>query len=248
MAVGGLALLEAEDEAVVLGGLTEAVDAGDGGDDDHVAALEEGAGGGVAELVDLLIDVGVLGDVGVGAGEVGFGLVVVVVGDEVLGGVFGEELAELGVELGGEGLVGGDDEGGAGVAGDDVGHGEGLAAAGDAEEGLVLVAGLEALHELVYGLGLVAGHVVVGDEAEVWGGGSHIVPIVAGLGRGSLFGNFGFRGGSQIGSGDAQAQAGKRASATGRTSRVRRWGERWKGEVAGGHPLNPRLSPLLQKA
>jgi hypothetical protein len=48
VAVGELALLEAEDEAVVLGGLTEAVDAGDGGDDDDVASLEEGAGSGVA--------------------------------------------------------------------------------------------------------------------------------------------------------------------------------------------------------
>ena len=34
----------------------------------------------------------------------------------------------------------------------------------------MLVAGLEALHELVYALGLVAGHVVVGDEVEGGGG------------------------------------------------------------------------------
>ena len=62
-------------------------------------------GGGVAQLVDLLVDVGVLFDVGVGAGDVGLRLVVVVVADEVLDGVLGEELLELAVELGGEGLV-----------------------------------------------------------------------------------------------------------------------------------------------
>ena len=44
-------------------------------------------------------------DVGVGARHVGFGLVVVVVGDEVLDRVVGEEALELAVELGGQRLV-----------------------------------------------------------------------------------------------------------------------------------------------
>ena len=57
--------------------------------------VEQRAGGGVAQLVDLLVDVRVLGDVGVGARDVRLGLVVVVVGDEVLDGVLGEELLEL---------------------------------------------------------------------------------------------------------------------------------------------------------
>ncbi len=95
LAVARLADFELEDEVVVLAGLAEAVDAGDGGDDDHVAALEEGAGGGVAQLVDLVVDVGVLGDVGVGARDVGLRLIVVVVRHEVLDGVLREELAEL---------------------------------------------------------------------------------------------------------------------------------------------------------
>ena len=98
--------LKLEDELLVLARLAETVDAGHGGHDDHVAALEEGARGGVAQLVDLLVDVRVLGDVGVGARDVGLGLVVVVVRDEVLDGVLREELAELGVELRGERLVG----------------------------------------------------------------------------------------------------------------------------------------------
>ena len=80
--------------------------------------------------------IGVLLDVGVGARDVGFGLVVVVVGDEVLDGVVGEELFELRVELSGEGLVVGENERGAVHLFDDVGHREGLARAGDAQEGL----------------------------------------------------------------------------------------------------------------
>jgi hypothetical protein len=59
----------------------------------------------VAHPVDLLVDRGVLLDVGVGARDVGLGLVVVVVGDEVLDRVVGEELAQLAVELRGQRLV-----------------------------------------------------------------------------------------------------------------------------------------------
>ena len=78
-----------------------------------VAAFEEGARGGEAELVELLVDGGFFFDVEVAGGDVGFGLVVVVVGDEVLDGVAGEEVLELVIELGGEGLVVREDEGGA---------------------------------------------------------------------------------------------------------------------------------------
>ena len=62
----------------------EAVDAGDRGDDDHVAAREQRRRRGVAEAVDLVVDRGVLLDVEVAARDVGLRLVVVVVGDEVL--------------------------------------------------------------------------------------------------------------------------------------------------------------------
>ena len=103
-------------------------------DDDGVAALEEGARGGEAELVQLFVDGGFFFDVEVAGGNVGFGLVVVVVGDEVFDGVVGEEGLELVVELRGEGLVVREDERRAVGLLDDLGHGEGLAGAGDAEQ------------------------------------------------------------------------------------------------------------------
>ena len=89
----------------------DAVDAGHRGDDDDVVALEQRARRGVAHAVDLLVDRRFLLDVGVGARHVGFGLVVVVVGDEVLDRVVGEEALELAVELGRQGLVGREDQG-----------------------------------------------------------------------------------------------------------------------------------------
>ena len=55
-----------------------------GHDDDVAPGEQRGRGGRVAEPVDLVVDRRVLLDVGVARGEVGLGLVVVVVGDEVL--------------------------------------------------------------------------------------------------------------------------------------------------------------------
>ena len=86
-----------------------------------------------------LID-GFLLDIGVGARDVGLGLVVVVVGDEILDRVVGEEDLELAVELGGERLVGREDQRRALRRLDHLGHGEGLARAGDAEQHLVALA------------------------------------------------------------------------------------------------------------
>ena len=85
--VEGVALPDEEQHPVVGLGRAEAVDAGDGRHDQDVAALEEAPGRGEAQPVDLLVDRGLLLDVGVRLRHVGLGLVVVVVGDEVLDGV-----------------------------------------------------------------------------------------------------------------------------------------------------------------
>ena len=89
----------------------------------------------MAQAIDLVVDRAVLLDVEVLRGNVRLGLVVVVVRDEVLDGVLGEELAELVAELGGQGLVVGDDEGGPPELGDRPGHRERLAGARGAEQG-----------------------------------------------------------------------------------------------------------------
>ena len=64
----------------------------------------------VAHAVDLVVDERVLLDVRVRRGDVRLGLVVVVVADEVLDGVVGEELLELAVELRRQRLVVRDDQ------------------------------------------------------------------------------------------------------------------------------------------
>ena len=100
-----LPLAQEGDEALVLLRGAQAEYAGDRGDDDHVAAGQQRAGRSVPQLVELVVDVGVLLDVGVGARDVGLRLVVVVVAHEVFDGVPGQEVLELRGKLSGERLV-----------------------------------------------------------------------------------------------------------------------------------------------
>jgi hypothetical protein len=116
----------------------------------------------VAHAVDLLVDRRFLLDIGVGPRDIGLGLVVIVIGDEIFDGVVREERLELAVELGGQRLVGGEDQRRALRRLDHLGHGKGLAGAGDAEQHLGALArfasnAADALDELVDGLRLVAG-------------------------------------------------------------------------------------------
>ena len=142
----------------------DAVDARDRGDDDDVVAFEQRARGRVAHAVDLLVDGRFLLDIGVGARDVGLGLVVVVIGDEILDRVVREEGLELAIELGGERLVGRQDQRRALGRGDHLGHGEGLARAGDAEQHLVALLRLDALDQLGDGGRLVARGRQLGDD------------------------------------------------------------------------------------
>ena len=151
-----VALLQLEGHGGIGFDVADAIDAGDGGHHDHVIPLQQRARGRVAHAVDLLVDGGFLLDVGVAARHVSFGRVVVVVGDEILHCVFGEEALELAIELGGQRLVGREDEGRALGGLDHLGHREGLAGAGDAEQHLVTLMGVDAVDQLLDGRGLVA--------------------------------------------------------------------------------------------
>ena len=74
--------------------------------------LDERAGGAEAHLFDLVVDGQIFFDVGVGAGDIGFGLIVVVVGDEIFDGIVGKKAFEFLIELGGQSFIMGDDQGG----------------------------------------------------------------------------------------------------------------------------------------
>jgi hypothetical protein len=101
-----------------------------------------------AHLLDLRVDLGVFLDVLVLLREVGLRLVVVVVRDEVLHPVLGEELPELVVELCRERFVMCDDERRFPDGLDYVRDGEGLPRSRHPEQRLEPVAALKSVHQL----------------------------------------------------------------------------------------------------
>ena len=144
----------------------DAVDAGHRGNDDHVVALQQRLRGGMAHPVDLLVDLGVLLYVRVGPRHIGFGLVVVVVADEILHRVVGEEGFHLGIELGRQGLVRRQHQRGFLHRLDHLRHGEGLARAGDAEQHLIDLALVHTGDEFGDRGRLIAGGLVLGDDLQ----------------------------------------------------------------------------------
>ncbi len=114
----------------------------------------------MAQSLHIVVDVGILFDIGVGLGNVGFRLVVIVIGDEVAHRVVGHELAEFGAQLGSERLVGFDDERGALQPFDQPCGGGGFASAGGAHEHHVVLAVFDARRQFLDGLRLVSGWLV----------------------------------------------------------------------------------------
>ncbi len=166
--VDALALLQRKRHRGIGLDRADTVDARHRGYDDDVVALQERPRRRVAHAVDLFVDRGILFDVGVGARHIGFGLVVVVVGDEIFHRIVGEEALELAIELCGQRLVRRQDQRGALRRLDHLGHGVGLAASGDAEQHLGAVVALDALDQFGDRGRLVALRLVFGldDEAH----------------------------------------------------------------------------------
>ena len=142
---------------VVRLGLADAVNGRHRGHDHHVAALQHAFGAAQAHLLDVLVDGGIFLDEQITLRHIGLRLVVIVVTDEVLNGVFREKFAELAVQLRRQRLVGRKHNGRPSQAGDHIGHGEGLARARHAQQRLEHLTIVDAFDQLVDGLGLVAG-------------------------------------------------------------------------------------------
>ncbi len=161
-----VAPVQVQNHAQVRLRVSQAVDGRHRGDDDGVPPLQQRLGGGEPHLLDVRVDRRILLDVGVRGGHVGFRLVVVVIGDEVLHRVVGEEFLELAVELRGQGLVRRQHQGRPLHRLDHVGDGEGLAGAGDSQEGLMGEPGFQAVHQRGDRGGLVAGGLVARHDFE----------------------------------------------------------------------------------
>ena len=81
-------------------------------------------------LINFFIDLSVLLDIGIGGGNISFGLIIVVITDEEFDRILRKEFFELAVKLGGQSLIMRDDQRGLLDPLNDVGHGEGFSGTG----------------------------------------------------------------------------------------------------------------------
>ena len=131
------------------------------GHQNGIAAFQQRLGGRQAHLFDMFVDRGIFFDKGVRSRNVGFRLVIIVIGDKILHRIMRKELLHLSVQLRGERLVGCHNQGRTLHLLHHVGDGEGFAGAGDAQQGLLREPGLQAFDQLPDRLGLVTrrGHI-----------------------------------------------------------------------------------------
>ena len=117
-----------------------------------------------SQPLDVVVGGGILLDERVRARDVGLGLVIIEIADEVFDGVARKETLELSVKLRRERLVVRDDQRGFVDVPDDVRHRERLARTRDAEQHLMFRAGQHALGQLRNRLRLIPGGRVIGNE------------------------------------------------------------------------------------
>jgi len=140
----------------------------------------------VAHPVDGLVYARFLFDIGVGAGDIGFGLVIIVVGYEIFHCIVGKEALELAIQLRGEDLVGGEDQRGALGRLDYLGHGEGFARTRHAQQNLRFVLRGNAFDQFGDGGGLVTGGLIVAGDSQRRAGAGFFGPSGAVGGEGAV--------------------------------------------------------------
>ena len=126
---------------------TQSVNTGYGGDDDNVLALRHGSSGREPELVDLVIDGRVLGNVGVRGWHICFRLVIIVIGDEILHRILREKLLKFPIKLRRQRLIVRQDQSRLIQLSNNIRHGKRLTRPRHPQQSLELISLLKSLHQ-----------------------------------------------------------------------------------------------------
>ena len=153
---------------VKVGRITNAIEARHARYHDHIASpAEQCRRGAQSQLLDLLVDREILLDIGVRRGQIGLGLIVVVVGNEVLDGIVRKEVLELAIELSCKRFVVAQHECRTVELGNDVGDRKGLARSRNTQQRVVGRMRADRAHQFGNCFGLVARWLIVRYEFEV---------------------------------------------------------------------------------
>ena len=120
----------------------------------------------MAHPVDLFVDGRFLLDEGIGAGYIGLGLVIIIIGNEIFHRIMRKKAFEFAVELRGERLVGRKDQSGAVCFRDDLGGGEGFSGSRNTEQNLIALTALNAFDKFGNCVRLVSCRLILGYDFE----------------------------------------------------------------------------------
>ena len=166
VAVSRFLLVKENSHARVIHRRADAIDAAYGRNHDAITTRKQSGRGRMTEFLDFLVDRCVFLDKRIRSRNVCFGLIVVVVRNEVDNRVVGKELLQLARQLGRKRLIGGKHQRGLLRGLDDFSHGEGFARAGHAQKGLIAHAIVDVLGKRLDGLGLIACRLVRRNNLE----------------------------------------------------------------------------------
>ena len=116
----------------------------------------------MTHFINLVIDRGVFFNKRICLSQVGFGLVIIVIADKIAYRVIGEKSFKLIVKLSREGFIMSQYQGWFLYPFDDIGDGKGFPRTCYSQKGLLAWGVAQALHQFIYGLGLISSRFVVG--------------------------------------------------------------------------------------
>ena len=139
----------------------QAVNTGNTGHYNNILALRKRCRSGQSQFVNLIIDGGILGNIGIRRRHIGFRLIIIVIAHEILHRILREKFLEFAVKLSGKRFIMSNNQGRLLNLLDDVRHGKCLSGTCDTQQGLELVAFLKSGNKLFNSLRLIAGGLIL---------------------------------------------------------------------------------------
>ena len=102
---------QGNDHVLIINGTSKTIDTGNRSHDHHIPALRKSSSGRMTQLVDLVVNRRVLFNVGISGRNIGFRLIIIVVGNKIFYSVFREKFLHFRIKLGCQCFIMGNDEG-----------------------------------------------------------------------------------------------------------------------------------------
>ena len=160
------ALPQRDNHISVIDRVTQAVNAGNAGNDNHIIAFGQGRCCRMAEFLNFFIDSAVFFNVSVGACNIRFRLIIVVIGDKVFYCVVGEKFLEFRAKLCCQRFIMCQNQCWFVHLGNDISHCKGLSRSSHSEQGLFMHPATKALDQLMDSSRLIACRLILGYQLK----------------------------------------------------------------------------------